>query len=74
MAKICGVIQIKLNRLVSGNVCMIIDLTNKAYLSAITVTNIYEFLPTRWWQKSTGIDMEQNYVTVALCAVQWLAS
>jgi len=29
MAKICGVIQIKLNRLVSENVCMIIDLTNK---------------------------------------------
>ena len=23
-----------------------------------------EFLPTRWQQKSTGIDMEQNYVTV----------
>jgi len=74
MAKICGVIQIKLNRLVSENVCMIIDLTNKAYLSAIMVTNISEFLPTRWWQKSTGIDMEQNYVTVTLCAVQWLAS
>ena len=26
-----------------------------------------EFLPTRWRQKSTDIDMEQNYVTVALC-------
>ena len=25
------------------------------------------FLPTRWRQKSTGIDMEQNYVTVTLC-------
>ena len=25
-----------------------------------------EFLPTRWRQKSTGIDMEQNYVTVIL--------
>ena len=24
-------------------------------------------LPTRWRQKSTGIDMEQNYVTVTLC-------
>ena len=23
-----------------------------------------EFLPTGWQQKSTGIDMEQNYVTV----------
>ena len=26
-----------------------------------------EFLPTRWRQKSTGIDMEQNDVTVGLC-------
>ena len=25
------------------------------------------FLPTRWWQKSTVMDMEQNYVTVTLC-------
>jgi len=24
-------------------------------------------LPTRWRQKSTGIDMEQNYVTGTLC-------
>ena len=28
-----------------------------------------EFLPTRWRQKSTGIDMAQNYVTVTLCIV-----
>ena len=36
-------------------------------LSAITLTNIYRnFLPTRWRQKLTGIDMEQNYVTVTL--------
>ena len=26
-----------------------------------------EFLPARWRQKSTGIDIEQNYVTVTLC-------
>jgi len=26
-----------------------------------------EFLPTTWRQKSTGIDMERNYVTVTLC-------
>ena len=26
-----------------------------------------EFLPTGWRQKSTGIDTEQNYVTVRLC-------
>jgi len=28
-----------------------------------------EFLPTRWRQKSTGIDTEQNYVTVALLCI-----
>ena len=26
-----------------------------------------EFLPTRWRQKSTGIDVERNYVTVSVC-------
>ena len=26
-----------------------------------------EFLPTRWRQKSIGIDMERNYVTDTLC-------
>ena len=36
--------------------------------TAITVTNILtEFLPTRWRQKSTGIDMEVKYVTVTVC-------
>ena len=29
-----------------------------------------EFSPTIWWQKSTGIDVEQNYVTVTLCATR----
>ena len=42
-------------------------LTIKAYLSAIIVTNISQFLPTRWRHKSTGIDKGQNYVTVTLC-------
>ena len=47
---------------------MITDLTNEAYLSAITVANISpKFLPTSWWQKSSGIDTEQSYVTVTLC-------
>ena len=26
-----------------------------------------EFLPTRWHQKSTGVDIWQNYITVTLC-------
>ena len=47
---------------------MITDLTNEAYLSAITVANISpKFLPTSWWQKSSGIDTEQSYVNVTLC-------
>jgi len=34
-----------------------------------TGTHFSEFLPTRWRQKSTGVDMEQNYVTVTLCII-----
>jgi len=30
-----------------------------------------ELLPTRWRQKSTGIDMEQNYVTVTLSIIRF---
>jgi len=36
----------------------------KRYLSG---KHFSEFLPTGWRQKSSGIDMEQNYVTVTLC-------
>jgi len=36
----------------------------------VVVTNIYQFLPTRWRQKSAGIDMGQNRATVALCIRQ----
>ena len=57
MAKIYRVIQIKLNQLVEE---ISVWLTNKAYLSAVTLTNIsQEFLPTRRHQNSTCIDMEQ---------------
>ena len=67
MAKIHRVIQIKLNQLGHW-------LTNKAYLSGITVTkHFWEFLPTRWRQKSTGIDTEQNYATATLC-INWPAT
>jgi len=31
--------------------------------------HLSEFLPTRWRQKLTGIDTEQNYVTVTVCIV-----
>jgi len=32
-----------------------------------TDKHVSQFLPTRWRQKSTGINMEQNCVTVTLC-------
>ena len=72
MAKIYRVIRVKLNQLISENVHMITDSSAKRIdqVSTITVSNISpEFVPRRWWQKLTGIDMEQNYVTVTLCTV-----
>jgi len=41
-------------------------LTNKAYLSAVTVTNISESFTYKMAAKSTGIDVEQNYVNVTV--------
>jgi len=41
-------------------------LTNKVYLSGITVKTFMRVLPTRWRRKPAGIDMERNYVTVTL--------
>ena len=64
MAKIYRVIQIQLNRLVSENVHTITDLSAKRFKRYHSDKHFPEFLPTRWRQKSTGIDMEQNYVTV----------
>ena len=47
---------------------MITDLPIKRiYALLYSDKQFSEFLPTRWRQKSTGIDMEQNYVTVTLC-------
>jgi len=76
MARICRVIQIQLQsdslrkKSIDHNDHRF---TNKApfklfNLSAITVTNISQsFLPVRGRQKLTGIDMGENYVTVAVC-------
>ena len=45
---------------------MITDLTTTR-IEALSQRQTYlKVLPTRWRQKSTGIDMEQNYVTVTL--------
>jgi len=52
------------------NVHRITDLPTKCNLSAISQWQIFlRVLPTRWRQKSAGIDMEQNHVTVTLCIV-----
>ena len=45
---------------------MITDLPTKRIL-ALSQWQTVEFLPTRTQQKSTGINIEQNYVTVTLC-------
>ena len=59
-------IQIKLNQLVSENVHVI-----TAYLSVITSTNISRSFTYKMATETTGIDMEQNYVTVTLCIINW---
>ena len=67
MAKIYHVIQIKLIQLGHENVHMITDLPAKHIQALSQWQTFLRVLPTRWRQKSTGIDMEQNYVTVTLC-------
>jgi len=42
-------------------------LTNKAYFSAVTVTNIFQSFTYKMAAKSPGIDREQNYVIITLC-------
>jgi len=43
------------------------DLQSKRIYRYHSDKHFSEFLPTRWRRKSTGIDEEQNYVTVTLC-------
>jgi len=64
MAKTYRVIQITLNHFKKMSVS---DLPTKR-IKALSQRQTYmRVLPTRWRQKSTGTDMEQNYVTVTLC-------
>jgi len=69
MAKIYRVIQVglglKLNQV--ENVHTMTDLPKSLFKHHHSDKHLSEFLPTRWRQKSTGIDTEQNYVTVTLC-------
>jgi len=62
MAKIYRVIQTKLNQLVKENVQQSVFKRHHIYFS--------EFLHTIWRQKSNGIDMKLNYVTVTLCVAR----
>jgi len=64
MAKICRVIQI----LSELKKMFIWSLTyqQSVFKRYHSDKNLSEFLSTRWQQKSTGTDMEQNYVTVCI--------
>jgi len=42
-------------------------ITNKAYLIDINVANISQSFTHKMAPKTSGIDMELNYVTVTLC-------
>jgi len=59
----------KLNQLVKESVPMNPDLLTKHRLFKRyhTDKHVSQILPTRWRQKSTGINMEQNCVNVTLC-------
>ena len=49
---------------------MITDLpTKRVFKRYHSDKHFSEFLPARWQQKSTGIDVEQNYVTVTKTAI-----
>ena len=47
---------------------MITDVSTQRYHSD---KHFSEFLRARWRQKSTGIDMEQNYITATMCIVRY---
>ena len=67
MAKIYRVIQIKLNQLVYEMCTWSMTYQQSVFKRYHSDRHLSEFLPTRWREKSTGIDMEQNYATVTLC-------
>jgi len=66
MANTYRVIQIKLNQFKKMSIWSVTyhQSVFKCYHSN---KHFSEFLPTRWRQKSTGTDIEQNYVIVTLC-------
>ena len=71
MTKICRVIQIKLNQFKKMSVWSLTCHQQSLFKRYHGDQHFSEFLPTRWRQKSTGIDMERNYATVSLCIMCW---
>jgi len=69
MTKIYRVIQIKLNDLVLKMSICSLTYQQSIFRCYHSDKHFSRFLSTRWRRKSTGIDMEQNYVTVTLCTV-----
>ena len=67
MAKIYRVIQMKLNRIVFKMFIWSPTYQQSVFKRYHSDKHFSGFLTTRWRQKSTGIDMEQTYVTVTLC-------
>ena len=66
MAKIYRVIQIKLNQFKKSSIWSL-TYQQSVFKRYHSDKHFSEFLPTTRRQKSTGIYMEHNYVTVALC-------
>ena len=67
MAKIDRAVQIKLNQLFKKSSTWSLTYQQSVFKRYHSEKHYSEFLPTRRRQQSTGIDMEQNYVTVTLC-------
>ena len=74
MAKISSCYPNKIESVssVQENVHIIADLSAKRIQALSQLQTFLGVLPTRWRHKSTGIDMEQNYVTITLCVACWL--
>jgi len=65
MANIYRVILIKLNQFKKMSIWSLTS-QQSVFKRYRIDEHFWEFLPTKWRQKSTGIDIEQNYVSVTL--------
>ena len=69
MAKIDRAVQIKLNQLFKKSSIWSLTYQQSVFKRYHSEKHFSEFLPTRRRQKSTGIDMELNYVSHAMCSI-----